>query len=328
MVVLLLMLATIHCGRSIFYDNLGYVDLQKYAHGEERNPFQSRVTLMPLMRWAHTSRLAASLINYDKDTHGEAHLVLEPHTPERAVAETTGILCLLIMVSVLIGWGWFRFGALWWAPAALLIAMMEVSYAARYEQSIWWPYDLPHYLFFGLAFYFLVQKRFALMALFYACDVPTCEKAIYLLPCIAALLAFKENRKLLSGYLAAMAVYFAAVRLWISHDFAHNASMTRVYYQQNYHAVTEPHHWAQIASAVGFMLPPLFLCRRYLVPEQRALLYGFVPGLLVTAAFGIWFESRVWGEWCMPAAMLLMLEWQGRYAGEEAGLLRGSVLPR
>lgn len=317
--VVLLMLATIHCGRSIFYDNAGCLDLRKYALGEELNPFQSRVTMMPLLRWAHTSRIAAWLIRYDMDTHSQGHIVLEPHTPERAVTETVGIFCLLIMVSVLIGWGWSRFGALWWAPATLLIAMMDVSYAARYMESIWWPYDLPHYLFFGLAFYFLMQKRFALVALFFACDVPTCEKAVYLLPCMAAFLPYTADRRKIIGYLAAMAVYFAAVRGVISHTFAHNQSITGVYYQGNYHALIGPQYWAQIASAVGFMLPPLFLCRRYLRPEHRALLYGFLPGLLVTGVFGIWFESRVWGEWCMPAAMLLMLEWQGRYAGEEVG---------
>ena len=319
--VVLLVLATIHCGRSIFYDNAGFVDLRKYALGQEDNPFQSRVTMMPLLRWAHTSRLAARLIGYDMDTHSQAHTVLEPHIPERAVTETVGILCLLVMVGVLIGWGWSRFGALWWAPAALLIAMMEVSYAARYMQSIWWPYDLPHYLFFGLAFYFLMQKRLALMLLCFACDVPTCEKAVYLIPCVLALLPYTTEKRKVIACLAAMAVYFAAVRGAIAHTFAHNHTAAGVYYQQNYHALIGPRYWAQLASAVGFLLLPLFLCRRYLQPEHRALLYSFVPGLLVTALFGIWFESRVWGEWCMPAAMLLMLEWQGRYGSDEAGLL-------
>jgi hypothetical protein len=78
-----------------------------------------------------------------------------------------------------------------------------------------------------------------------------------------------------------------------------------------------PLHWPQLATAFGFLALPLYFGRRYMWRRQRYLLLGAVPCLLVTLAFGIWLETRIWDEWIVPAAVILAAEFAGRFCSGE-----------
>src|SRR5579859_4028992 len=70
LVLILLLLAGAHCTLAIFYNNVSYINLKMYAAGTERNPFQERVAMIPLLRLASQSpqlqRVAALLDAHDR----------------------------------------------------------------------------------------------------------------------------------------------------------------------------------------------------------------------------------------------------------------------
>ena len=69
-----------------------------------------------------------------------------------------------------------------------------------------------------------------------------------------------------------------------------------------------PMHWPQTLSAFGFLLIPLWWGRKRLSKVQRYFLLGTIPCLLVTLAFAVWSETRVFDEWILPMAALVTAE--------------------
>jgi hypothetical protein len=300
-IALLLILASIHCACSIFSDNTSYLNLRQYAQGTERMPFQARFGMMPVLRLAHTGAFAHILQDFTNQHNG---VVVEPSSPERNASELAGIACVLAMVGALSLWGRRFLQRAWWLPASLLLAMLYANYAARYEQAVWYPYDLPHFLLFGLAFLALIVRKWALLLLYFICDCCMRETAIFLLPCVLALLLTEHRRRPVLLTASAMLVAWAAIYFGATHAFQHNPSVTGIRYRQNYQTLLNPWHWAQLASAGGFLLVPLFLARRALPRPEQYILLATLPGIFIAALFGIWVESRIWAEWCMPLAIL------------------------
>ncbi len=298
---LLLFLASIHCARSIFFDNASYLNLQQYEQGTERMPFQARFGMMPVLRWAHTSWFSHILPDYTNEHNG---VIVEPRSPERTVSELVGLFCMLGMVGALSVWGRRYLTAAWWLPGSLCLAMLYANYAARYEQGVWYPYDLPHFLLFGLAFLALIERKWALLLLYFIADCCMRETAVFLLPCVLALLLTRERRRPVLLTALTMFVAWAAIHIAATYAFRHNPSVTGIRYRQDYHTILNPLHWPQVASVGGFLLIPLFMSRRALPRPEQYILLAILPGIFITALFGIWIESRIWAEWCMPLAIL------------------------
>ena len=104
-------------------------------------------------------------------------------------------------------------------------------------------------------------------------------------------------------------------RFYIQHRFAGNFSELGIHYKG---VLTNPTHWPQVASAFGFMLIPMCMGNRLLSRPQRAFMLGALPCLLVTLNFGVWPETRIFGEWLLPAAVLMTAEVYQRFIPREA----------
>ena len=192
----------------------------------------------------------------------------------------------------------------WWFYPALFLAVLYASYAARADQNVWYPYDLPHSALFTTGLFALLAGNLGLAAAVFLLDCPMRETSIYLIPCI---LAIGYARKQIRTYGIAAGVLSAvwlSIHLLIARHFAGNPSETGFHYQYDYHALSQPKHLPQVASFVGFLALPIVLYRRMLGTAEQALLVGALPGVMVSALFGIWFETRVWSEWNALAAWL------------------------
>jgi hypothetical protein len=317
LIFIVLVLASLHCGRAMLYDNVSYLDLQKYELGQERMPFQGRVLMMPLMRMAHSS---AAMIRISKSPHEKRVMTAERPDPEKVLS--TLIACACVAGMGLLGtWEAIRLRLPWWLPWTLTLVILFVSYASRSEQNFWYPYDAPEFLLFSLGTVFVVQQRYWLLLLLMPIIAANRETAIFL----AVLWLFVDwNRErpwpaVLRTSL--LLVPYAAIYLAIAHYFAHQPSITGPRMAENLRALRSPKYWPQLTSAFGYLWVVLLLFWKRLSQISRRLLLGLLPCVLVTLFFGVWFESRIFGEFTLAVALLCSEIFASVY------LNRGSVPP-
>jgi hypothetical protein len=321
-VIAILCLAGIHCSRSIFFDNVSWINLHDYAYGRERSPFQERVAMMPVLRIAADSpalRAASDSINLRRKLDPGMERA-EVMSPEKLASIASGIASTLLAVAVLLLYG-RKLGALYYLPAALFLVIVFASYASRYEAAYWYPYDLPHVFLFGCATMALLEGPIWLIFPLFVIDTVVRETAVYLIAVAAWPLAraFRWPRAVLA--LSAMFLIWAAIRLTIVHHFAGNASETGLRVGLNLTNLMHPTHWPQIASMLGFLLVPVWMARANLDFDQRVFLWLMAPCLICTLAFGVIIESRIALEWAMSVAFLASVELQRHfesYAPREA----------
>jgi hypothetical protein len=309
-IYLLLVLASAHCARAIFFANTNAIVMQMtaYEHGQDQLPFQGRVLMEPAMRWAHqngTMQRVSDRLNDNK-------LVAEPYTPEKVLSILIGCLavCLLGLLA--------NFaarpvaGPSWWLPWTIVLAILYTSYAARAEQAYWYPYDLPEFCLFGLGTIFAMRRQFLALLVLMPLVALNRETAILLIPLwIAA--AWPEDdesrrRTKLALQTAALATAWAVVRVLIARHFAHNPSMTGSRIPRDLRDLANPRHWPQLASALGFLLPVVTVNWRRLSLRSQRLLWGMWVCLPVILYFGVWTESRIFGEYTLLVAVLVAEE--------------------
>jgi len=304
----LLALATSHCVESIFVDNLSFMNLQAYANGTEQMPFQGRVAMMPIGRWAESSHLMQKESDWIEMRifHG-ANKHLEPYSSSKVAYLTVGLISSLIAVGFGIFYGTRYMPNLWWLPSALFIYMLYVTYAARSDAHYWYPYDLPHFALFGVAAVCVPQGWWIAAFCLFLVDLPVRETAIYLVPVVLAVGYARRQRRTIVWAIA-MLVFWGIVRVVISRHFAGNSSDSRIHWDFWGPALRNPYRWGQLASAFGFLLIPFLWGWRYMTRDERFLIYGAVPGVAMTTLYGVWYETRIWDEWLLPAAVLMSLQ--------------------
>src|ERR1700738_3651530 len=121
LILILLLLAGAQCTLAIFYNNVSYMNLKLYEAGRERNPFQERVAMIPLLRLAGDSpplqRAAAFLDAHDRRYPGRTGPdCAEPYTPEKLACVLVGLLSMMGALAVLAALGRRHTARVWWLP--------------------------------------------------------------------------------------------------------------------------------------------------------------------------------------------------------------------
>jgi hypothetical protein len=60
-----------------------------------------------------------------------------------------------------------------------------------------------------------------------------------------------------------------------------------------------------VASAFGFLLPILLFCRQSLSIRSKRIFWGMMACTAVIAWYGVWVETRIFGELSLVFALLL-----------------------
>lgn len=306
----LLLLAAIHCTLSMFCTNYSYLSLTAYASGSEQMPYQGRVAMMWVLRLAQrvpAITVAAHAIDHNLQSHHK-NSRLVGLTPEKLVCMVVGLASMLTLTCAAIWYGHRRFRKLWWLPATLTLVMFYVTYAARYETTLWYPYDLPHYAVFGVACLAIFEGSWWPVILLFAIDTPIRETAIYLAPVSFAVAWARGDKKQGALLAAAMVALWIPFRLYVNHAFAHNGSETGIHYHRLRDSLLSPMHWPQTASAFAFLLIPLWWGRNRLSRVQRNFLSAALLCILATLGFAVWSETRVFDEWILAMAVLMTAE--------------------
>jgi hypothetical protein len=304
--ILLLTCATAHCVLSLYYLNTSYLDLHSYAHGTEHEPFQRRFLMVPVLRWAESNPiLQAAAARYGANV------------PQPEPMSAAKLACILVSLVLLIAFGLWTIRASerlsirhWWLLWALLLAILYASYAARYEQALWYPYDIPHLVFFGLATAFVLSDRPLAFVVAFAIDAPIRETSIFV---IALAVPVHMRSKSWRIAIAASALVWAITRLLAQHLYPNG---THQWNALHWYTMIKPWHLPQLFSIAGFLWLPVWLGVSYLTRPERLALYAATGMVLLTFFFATWNETRAWSEWSVLFAILAAVQLERGFAAK------------
>jgi hypothetical protein len=260
--------------------------------------------MVPVLHWAESSHLLQAAAN----RYG-----VNVHQPEPMSAAK--LACILISLILLNAFGLWTIRAsrqlgirTWWLLWAMTLAILYISYAARYEQTLWYPYDIPHLVVFGIATIFILTDRPTAFVAAFTIDAPIRETSIFLLALAFAVHVRSKSWRIAiaGGAVVWGAVRFAALRLYS--DGTHEWNGLRWYNQ------IKPWHLPQVFSIVGFLWLAVWLGVRYLNSRERAALYAATAMILLTFFFATWNETRAWSEWTVLFAVLSVTQLERFFA--------------
>lgn len=313
LIAFMLVLACVQCIRADFFMSESSLNWHEYAIGGEMMPYQGRIGMMPILRWAGESPFMQHFAAAYARTIAVGSIRFEPITPEKFVSMLVGMVS---MFATMLGAFWFsrrRRIEPWWLGNVLVVAIVAVSTVMRATQNYWYPYDLPHMALFGLAMIFALEGYWVATLLCFAVDVPMRETSIFLLlltgPLLYRQLAGKPRQVMMTaGMLLGMLLFWLAIRVPIARRFAHNVNQISPRKEQNLHDILFPHHWPQLFSAGGYLVFFIWFERRRLDEDERLLLYCSALCVPVVLFFGVWTETRVWLEWTLPLSVMAATE--------------------
>ncbi len=269
-----------------------YIDLHRYALGQERMPFQGR----DLMRWPMLAASHSAALQHL--TAGRALL----RSPEFLVMEFTTAIALLLA-----GWAavkLYRLAApdapLPELPFALLIVICLFDFVLTVPFSF--PYDLPATAFLGWGVYFAVQRRFwALLPVFLAGtwnrETTLCLIGVLLLVAWSRHGAWRKLQPQDMAQAATLMICWLAITRMQKHAYAANPSEAGPRISGNLHYLANPLLWPNILSASAFLLPYVYLNRRrILFTPLRASLLLLPFWIVLLLSVGQILELRIYGD--------------------------------
>ncbi|RSL16794.1 hypothetical protein EDE15_2319 [Edaphobacter aggregans] len=280
--------------RSYFVIDSSYLDVLKYEAGSERMPYQARILMSFLMRHAGTNRLIVKA----------AGVMGAPlHSPETFSIFLVNLFALALLVWVVRAF-YLKIapsGQLSWLPYALVLWMMAVTYIVRFQEAIYFPYDLLAAALFTLCVYLCYARRYLLLVPVFVLASFNRETIILVVPLI--LLNIETLPRISRRQWKEPAVAVMLVCIWfliyrsLNHLYAHNASESFSRIHSNLMVLRNPMQWSQIASACGFLLAAPFVFWRQM-RNLRLRRYSLIIPVWIAIIFcvGLLGESRVFGE--------------------------------
>jgi len=321
-----LLLASAQFIRCYIIQTYKFLDLPQYASGLERMPFQGRMLMMYPLRWAEHSPLIARL------TTGPTPLF---HSPDDLIICAIGFLSVLI-TGVLITRLYRRVSPqplFPWMPYALMLVFLAANYLLHSPLVILYPYDLPSVAFFTAGMYCITTRRFWALVPIFTLGCFNRETMLFLIPLFIIDAVFSNTssdaeheswRRLTRlstlAQITTLSAIWLAIHIYIQHRFAanhgefypHNWDPAATHRRLNILYLLEPRFWPQLLNACAYSLPFLLLLRRYILPLRLRGYVVILPLWFATmAVFGLWPETRIYGELSGLAALLATLALEG-----------------
>jgi hypothetical protein len=318
-ILALLMLASLHCVRSILFVNqiTPSMSFDKYETGTAYSPYQTRFMMVPLLRWAHQSTILQKIAAWQNVVAPS----WERYTPEK-------IFCLLLFAPLLIGCGLVltyafrrRGGLTWWLPWAILLEILFTSFAARSSMANWYPYDFPDLAFCTVAAVAILDRRWWVLAVLMPIATFNRETTICWVILWICLVAKEQPWLRTTWESVVLLALWLAVYVPLKLRFLGNPIEEQAQRVFNLHAILLPWLWPQLASALGFLPLLMVIFQRRLSQENRRLLMGIGVCALPILWRGMWIESRIFLDF-VPLIVLICAEMV-----ERGGLLKTAIAP-
>lgn len=293
----MLVMATLHFARCYIVFCGYWIQLPVYAAGQAKMPFQKRMLMMPVLRWAERNR---ALQNFC------AHHVLI-NTPDLLVMWIVAAVCMLATAGMVI-WLYLRASrirAFWWMPWAMLLLVSFVQYILRSDLNYLYPYDLPSLVFFTAGLALIYARRYWWLVPLFPVAALNRETIVFLVPlllldacCNQGRFNWKNLRKpSLLALTAILSFIWLGVQVYVQHRFRANPIQTGNPLLDNVRELVNPRYLPQFFSIGAFL--PVFLWRsRWRIGDVRIRMYLwiFLPWLAVMTVYGLLVETRIFGE--------------------------------
>ena len=311
LIALLNLAASIHI--AWFY--VAYVpsglNLLLYEQGRERTPFQPRILMMPLLRWAHgctwLDRLADTL------TAMPAWFPTGVR-PEGIVQAAVALASIVVtgLAARRLYHAASPTGMLTPFVYPLTLVMVTATFCLNTMHRLRFVFDLPAMAFFaaGLSLIFFNRSRFLFAALFVVATVNR-ETTLFLLLFYllkrwsdtrahppATRLAWKHLFDLRTTILlSSLGIFWITWHVSIDRRFAGNASAAGPRFWLNIGTLLWPTSWVQILCVFAFFAP-LCIAGRNLIHDRtiHTWFYALPLWALFMLRFGILIEIRIFGE--------------------------------
>jgi hypothetical protein len=299
----LLFLAALQVGRAAVNQNVDLLDLDRYSHYEEKQPFQNRLLMAPVLRTLGENPEVLRLYN--------AMFVKSVRTPKDFIVEGVDCLSMLVLqpVTVLLRRDFGpRERSSWLAPLLMLL-IVTVTFIVRYEQSYTMPYDFLSMLLFNLGLLAILRRQGWLLLILLAIAIPNRETAVFLVP-VWFWMQWREGRKVSAvAYSVAGVAIFLALRSAIARFLHADKQPYDLPWKNNVMSVLLPPHWPQLLSVFGYLAAPMWMLRGEVRDEKlKALWVALLPMILAALVVGIWRETRIFGELSAVVAVTFAIQ--------------------
>ena len=306
-------LATVQIAGCYFTLVRPYINTALYETGKERLPFQTRLLMMPLMRWAHRSHLASGAAAFF--SHSRFWYLRSPE-PEAVVQLWVNLASLFVagLATQQIYRAATRArggssGLLATFVYPLFLLLFAGHYILHTIQNFRFIYDLPSVAFFAAGMALIYFRKPVLFSCLFVVATLNRETTLLLLPFfMLSAVVGEENSHLRRHWRRAfsaptLAVVLPLTAFWLAwhfyvfHLFRANVSEYYPRISLNLYTFYHPRYWPQLFSAGGFLLPFVFLFRRSIADAQlRAWMWVLPVWFGFMFFWGILVETRVFGE--------------------------------
>ena len=271
-----------------------YLDLRKYALGQEHMPFQARELMRYPLLWAGNSAFL------QRHTIGRAGM----NSPERLVLLLVTFAAILLSV-----WAAQKIDRTYWPkarvpllPFAVLIVVFFFDFYLSVPFSF--PYDPLSMMFLGWGLYLVLTDRFWWLLPLFALATWNRETTVFLILARGAVALSREGRWRLRAVklrdvleIAVLCVVWAAVILALHHKYAANATEAGSRITNNLRDLSHPVLWPAILSGSAYLMPWIYW-RRDLIsaPRLRACVLLLPIWVLMLLCVGQILEVRIYGD--------------------------------
>ena len=298
-----------------YNQELDFLDLKAYRLGAEKTPYQYRILMMYVFRLLATKPAVIALAHHTQNMHVPA----EWQKPEKLVQIVVAMVSLfgavLATAGTLTKLTGDRIFSRW--MSLLLIYMAYANLAPGWGLAYSFPYDTPSLMLFCVGVYLVVSGRDWLYYLLYPIAVlnreTICFLTIFFVIWKWQQLRAREGRVTrqdtvkLGAHGLAQAAIWIGLKVWLAHRFAGNiydygsiVTTPRVVgrVMLNLHQLARPQQWPVFLSVFGFLLPVVWLQRRWI---QNGGIYWSCKILLPLWFVGMFFmgllpEIRIFSE--------------------------------
>jgi hypothetical protein len=299
-------LATVQFAGTYYFLARNYLDYNRFEHGYERLPFQTRLLFAPLFRWADDNDF---LVRYAARLSENAYFFPHGIAPQDIFAFYLNIVCVLIAgwVSVRLYAAATRKHLLGELVYPVFLGLCFMAYVLHTVQNFRFAYDLPSLAFFSVGLYLIYFRKSPLwFVLLFAVATLNRETTLLLLPFYALSQTVDESgqvqwKRLYSwrvlGIVLPLVIYWAVWHRMVFHLFAENASEYYSRFLANLNNLRALRFYPQLFSILGYLPAFLWWNRKDVRdPQLRAWLWVLPVWFCFMLVWGILVETRIFGE--------------------------------
>jgi hypothetical protein len=293
-----------------------FLNLNAYTHGVERTPYQYRILMMWVFQLLTTKHAVLAAAAHVQRMHVPDNFKTPQQLVQIAVVWVSIFGAVLATVGTLTRLTGDRIFSRWMSLVLIYMAYFNLAPAA-WELNYTYPYDVPSLMFFCLAVYLVVSGKDWIYYLLFPIATlnreTTCFLTLFMLVWKWRELRARECALTVKDWLTLAAhgvvqiAIWLALKLWLAHHFASNqfdfgTSGTAAPISQkllfNLHMLISPPQWPVFLSLFGFLLPAIWLGRRWIRNEGISWGLAIVLPLWVLGMMlvGVVTEIRVFSE--------------------------------